>query len=69
MGNFFYYHYHNWDAEKIEKGLRWKQRREKVGGGGNGGERENKGRERLMCFWEGYWQREKVRNERGVNPG
>ncbi len=54
MGNFFYYHYHNWDAEKIEKGLRWKQQREKVGGDGNGGERENKGRERLMCFWEGY---------------
>ncbi len=39
IGNFFYYHYHSWDAKKIEKGLRWKQRREMVGGGGNRGER------------------------------
>ena len=37
---------------------RWEQRRE----------RENKDRERLICFWEGCWQREKMRNERGINP-
>ena len=56
-----------------------KKKRRGGGGGGNDGEirlevlgteeRENRGRKRLMCFWEGCWQKEKVRNERGVNPG